>query len=71
MDDSIHGVLCKYFRDGRDKLVGKDDVIESKHKVRQLLGWRTRGQFSTFWLTSVVELTHSSTMTLLWKKEIH
>tara|TARA_B100000795_G_scaffold155387_1_gene116541 strand:- start:166 stop:312 length:147 start_codon:yes stop_codon:yes gene_type:complete len=48
MDDSIHGVLCKYFRDGRDKLVGKDDVIESKHKVRQLLGWRTRGQFSTF-----------------------
>jgi hypothetical protein len=44
MDDSIHGVLCNYFRDGRNKLVNKDDVIESKHKVRQLLGWRTRGQ---------------------------
>lgn len=44
IDKSIHGVLCNYFRDGRIKIGGKDDVIEVKHKTRQLLGWRTRGQ---------------------------
>ena len=44
MDDSIDGILCKYFKDGRYKLTDDDTIIETKHKVRQLLGWRTRGQ---------------------------
>ena len=44
MDDSINGVLCRYFKDGRYKLTDDETIIETKHKVRQLLGWRTRGQ---------------------------
>ena len=44
MDDSIDGILCKYFKDGRYKLTDDDTIIETKHKVRQLLGWMTRGQ---------------------------
>ena len=44
MNDSIDGILCRYFKDGRYKLTDDDTIIETKHKVRQLLGWRTRGQ---------------------------
>ena len=44
MDDSIDGVLCRYFKDGRNKLVQDETIHETKHIVKQLLGWRTRGQ---------------------------
>lgn len=53
MDDSIEGVLCRHFENSRYKLTVKDSIKwsksnvgihETKHIVRQLLGWRTRGQ---------------------------
>ncbi len=53
MENSVHGVLGRYFEDSRYKLTVKDSIkwsksnvgiYETKHLVRQLLGWRTRGQ---------------------------
>lgn len=38
------GPLARAFEDARHALTGKREVLEEKHQVRQLLGWRTRGQ---------------------------
>lgn len=38
------GVLCSLFAEARKHLTGQDEVLEKKHSVRRLLGWRTRGQ---------------------------
>jgi hypothetical protein len=35
--------LAKIFRDARFKLVGNDETLEEKHRIRQPIGWRTRG----------------------------
>ena len=41
---SVGGVLSKYYKSARTKLVGDDEVYEIKHITQQLIGWRTRGQ---------------------------
>ena len=39
-----NGVLGKLFSDKRKELTGDSTVLEQKHAVRCLVGWRTRGQ---------------------------
>lgn len=39
-----NGQLCGIFRDARLALTGDKTVLETKHTIRQPLGWRTRGQ---------------------------
>lgn len=38
------GPLVALYAQSRDRLTGDPTVLEVKHRVRQLLGWRTRGQ---------------------------
>ena len=38
------GPICGIFRDARRLLTGDGTVLEVKHRIRQPLGWRTRGQ---------------------------
>jgi hypothetical protein len=38
------GPICAKFARARDALMGDPKVLSEKHRVRQLLGWRTRGQ---------------------------
>lgn len=38
------GPLVKLYAESRNRLTGDPTVLEVKHRVRQLLGWRTRGQ---------------------------
>jgi hypothetical protein len=38
------GPMVSLYAESRDKLTGDPSVLEIKHKVRQPLGWRTRGQ---------------------------
>ncbi|MCD9816661.1 hypothetical protein [Bradyrhizobium japonicum] len=38
------GPLARKFAQLRYELTGADDTLKEKHSVRQLLGWRTRGQ---------------------------
>lgn len=35
--------LAQSFRTARIELVGNDNVVETKHSIRQPIGWRTRG----------------------------
>ena len=44
LKNSVGGVLSKYYKSARTKLVGDDEVYEIKHITQQLIGWRTRGQ---------------------------
>jgi hypothetical protein len=44
MEKATAGPLARAFGDSRRALTGKSEVLEPKHRVRQLLGWRTRGQ---------------------------
>ena len=44
MEEATDGVLCKYYRSSRRVLSGSEKIFETKHIVKQLLGWRTRGQ---------------------------
>ena len=44
MEESQHGELCKVLKQQMKELKGNETILEVKHKVRQLLGWRTRGQ---------------------------
>ena len=39
-----NGLLLKTYKSARKALVGNEDSIEIKHKIRKPLGWRTRGQ---------------------------
>jgi hypothetical protein len=41
---ATEGRLCALYRQSRAKLTGQDGLLEIKHKVRQPIGWRTRGQ---------------------------
>ncbi len=36
--------LCRLFAQSQEYLTGTASVLETKHRVRRLLGWRTRGQ---------------------------
>jgi hypothetical protein len=38
------GDICKLYGESRELLTGDTIVLEIKHRVRQPLGWRTRGQ---------------------------
>jgi hypothetical protein len=38
------GPICQLFGQSRDLLTGDPTILEVKHRVRQPLGWRTRGQ---------------------------
>ncbi|MBR1248934.1 hypothetical protein JQ609_18615 [Bradyrhizobium sp. AUGA SZCCT0169] len=38
------GPIAKRFSDARNALKGDPEVLSEKHRVRQVLGWRTRGQ---------------------------
>ena len=38
------GELCQMFGNTRKSITGDFEVLEVKHKIRQPLGWRTRGQ---------------------------
>jgi hypothetical protein len=44
IDTTTTGPMVSLFAESRDKLTGDPSVLEIKHKVRQPLGWRTRGQ---------------------------
>ena len=44
MKQASSGVFSKLFAQSRYDLTGNADVLEIKHQVRRLLGWRTRGQ---------------------------
>lgn len=44
LEDCTKGSLCAIYRDARHLLTGDHTVLERKHYVRNLLGWRTRGQ---------------------------
>lgn len=40
----ISGQLANIFLKSRKELTGSDQIVEIKHKIKQPLGWRTRGQ---------------------------
>lgn len=40
------GELCQIYSEAQRYLTGEPGVLEQKHRVRRLLGWRTRGQAS-------------------------
>lgn len=44
MNDASQGQLVALYRKSRQMLTGDPTVLEVKHRVRQPLGWRTRGQ---------------------------
>jgi hypothetical protein len=44
MEEAQVGELCDRFRLARQAIAGDDEILEIKHKVRQPIGWRTRGQ---------------------------
>lgn len=44
MSEAKKGPLAQMYADARRELVGVDDTLSEKHDVRQVLGWRTRGQ---------------------------
>jgi len=45
MEESQNGEICKVLKLQMNELKGKGSpILEVKHKVKQLLGWRTRGQ---------------------------
>lgn len=44
IDKATTGPMVALYAESRDKLTGDPSVLEIKHKVRQPLGWRTRGQ---------------------------
>jgi hypothetical protein len=44
IDAASGGPICSMFAASRENLTGKPTVLEIKHKVRRLVGWRTRGQ---------------------------
>jgi hypothetical protein len=44
MEVAKSGPLAKKFSEARAALTGDPEVLSEKHRVRQLLGWRTRGQ---------------------------
>jgi hypothetical protein len=44
MDAAKKGPLCQRYRATRAYLTGVGEVLSEKHAVRQVLGWRTRGQ---------------------------
>lgn len=44
MKKATSGGLSALFAGSRHSLTGSADVLEVKHQVRRLLGWRTRGQ---------------------------
>jgi len=42
--EASQGPICRLFAQSRMRLCGDVMVLEKKHQVRQVLGWRTRGQ---------------------------
>jgi len=46
VDSITKGPLSKYFGQCAKSVTGKATVLEIKHSVKQVLGWRTRGQLT-------------------------
>ncbi len=46
MDVAVQGPLCRLFAQARYRICQKLDVVEVKHRVKQVLGMRTRGQLT-------------------------
>ena len=46
VDSITKGPLSKYFGQCAKSVTGKASVLEIKHSVKQVLGWRTRGQLT-------------------------
>ena len=46
IEAAAKGELSEIFLQSRKRIVGKDDaeILEIKHKAKQVMGWRTRGQ---------------------------
>lgn len=44
MQEAVKGPFCAAFSHARERLVGDPSVYEVKHAMRQVFGWRTRGQ---------------------------
>jgi hypothetical protein len=44
MEDAKTGPIMKLYRETVLALTGKDEAVSEKHAVKQLLGWRMRGQ---------------------------
>jgi len=44
METLLDGPICKLLKETRMSLVGNENILETKHEVRQVLCWRTRGQ---------------------------
>jgi hypothetical protein len=44
IDKAQSGTLGRLFAESRKSLTGTESVLETKHVIRQPLGWRTRGQ---------------------------
>jgi hypothetical protein len=42
--EASQGPICRLFAQSRMRICGDVTVLEQKHQVRQVLGWRTRGQ---------------------------
>ncbi len=42
--DASSGPICQLYSQSRDMLTNNPTILEVKHRVRQPLGWRTRGQ---------------------------
>lgn len=42
--DASKGLICRLYGQSRDALTSDPTILEVKHRVRQPLGWRTRGQ---------------------------
>ena len=42
--EASQGPICRLFAQSRMRICGDVTVLEQKHQVRQMLGWRTRGQ---------------------------
>lgn len=46
MDDCVNGPLCMLFQAGRYSITGKRECLEIKRHAEQVIGVRTRGQFT-------------------------
>lgn len=44
MKNSQNGMICNVLKKQMLRLKGNEEILEIKHRVKQTLGWRTRGQ---------------------------
>jgi hypothetical protein len=64
------GPLAKNFGRTRVELTGEDDTLTEKHAVRQLIGWRTRGQATLQVGESKIVLARAGIKPPIWSTEV-